>query len=211
MTDLIDVSHWQPRIDFAHLGVPAVIHKATDGTQGADDHYIGRKTLAKGHVLYGAYHFGRNADGVRQADHFLAVAAPDADTLVALDVERAPDGPSMTLAQAEAFALRVFGALKRWPVIYGGGDYLRDVLKPGPMSPLARCPLWFARYGPEPTHLPGAWQKWTLWQWTDAAVVSGVTGKCDGDRFAGTVDELRAWWAAPGDTRSSGPHVLAHP
>lgn len=205
---LADVSHHQPRVDFRLVrdaGVLAIVHKATQGVSFVDDRYKPRRELARSvGLLYGGYHFGTSHDVDGQVAHFLAQL--DDDDLAVLDVERDPARPtSMTLAAAEAFVARVAEARGgRWPVVYGGGDYLRDVLKPGADSPLARCALWWARYSATPgTRFPRPWRAPTLWQYTEGKVgpeprsLPGV-GPCDRDAFAGSDEELRALWKRPG-------------
>jgi lysozyme len=41
--------------------------------------------------------------------------------------------------------------------------------------------------------VPSVWHNWTFWQYTDAGKVSGVSGKVDGNRFNGTVDDLKSF------------------
>jgi lysozyme len=48
---------------------------------------------------------------------------------------------------------------------------------------------------------PPGFTAWRLWQHTDGQVGSAVVpvpgvGACDRSKFAGTVDQLRAWWSA---------------
>ena len=64
------------------------------------------RPLAAG-VWWGAYHFGVGGDGIAQAAHFLASVQPGPDTLLVLDFEANPQGPSMTLEEARAFARTV--------------------------------------------------------------------------------------------------------
>lgn len=205
---LADVSHYQPRVDFRAVrdaGVLAIVHKATQGVSYVDERFKPRRELARSvGLLYGGYHFGTSEDVLGQVAHFLAQL--DEGDLAVLDVERDPGRPtSMTLAAAETFVTRVAEARGgRWPVVYGGGDYLRDVLKPGADSPLARCPLWWARYGASPgKRFPAAWRGPTLWQYTEGKngpeprALPGV-GPCDRDAFAGTDAELRALWTRTG-------------
>lgn len=203
---VIDVSHYQERVDFNRVrraGVVAVWHKATQGSMYVDPRFAPRRELAKGAgLLYGAYHFGTGEDPLVQARHLLAVTEPG--DLLALDVERNPGGAGMTLNQAITFCAYIVEKRKRRPVVYGGGDYLRDVLAVPVGSPLAQSPLWWAQYGPRPTRLPKAWTSWTFWQHTDGKVGSepkscdGV-GPCDRDAFNGDEAALRAFWtgAAP--------------
>ena len=73
-------------------------------------------------LLFGAYHFGDGSDGASQARHFLDVVQPDENTVVVLDFESNPAGPSMTLEEARAFVTHLKFELGRWPGFYSGHD-----------------------------------------------------------------------------------------
>jgi hypothetical protein len=99
-------------------------------------------------MLWGAYHFGTGADGVEQADFFMEKVQPDANSLLVLDFESNPQGPSMTLEEARAFVTHVQSVTGRFPGLYAGA-YLKQLLGVGHDPVLANC--WFiakdARYG----------------------------------------------------------------
>jgi lysozyme len=114
------------------------------------------------------------------------------DILLVVDFE-VYERSQPTAAQAAAAVVMVKSVTGRLPVLYTG----RYVLS-SPNSMLSQCPLWLAEYGSRPICPPG-WSQWKLWQHTDGRVGSGPMtvpgiGPCDRSRFAGTVDELRAWW-----------------
>ncbi len=67
---VVDISHGD-RVDSfmtaQGVGLRGVIHKATTGATGRDDAYKGRRTLAsRANLLWGAYHWGTNADVAAQ-------------------------------------------------------------------------------------------------------------------------------------------------
>jgi lysozyme len=69
---VIDISHHNgPKLDFAKAkadGILGVLHKASQGQSGGDPMYdTNRKKVAAAGLLWGAYHFGTNADGAKQA------------------------------------------------------------------------------------------------------------------------------------------------
>ncbi len=201
---VVDLSHHNAGPDFAKAaadGILGVIHKATQGTGFTDKTYRARRGPAlEAGLMWGAYHFGTNAEGKAQADFFLEVVAPEETDLLVLDFEDQPSKPEqdMTLAQAEAYVSRIHEQTNRWPGLYSRTSLLAKVTAD---SPLANCWLWLARYGPEPK-LPPAWRRWELWQYTDGSVgpephtVEGI-GPCDRDRFNGSAAELRALWGYP--------------
>src|SRR5689334_12841379 len=91
---VIDLSHHDTVESFAKVkqgGILAAIHKATQGTGFVDPTYQQHREAAEAEgLLWGAYHFGTAADGVFQAEHFLDVVNPDANTLLVLDFEDNP-------------------------------------------------------------------------------------------------------------------------
>ena len=205
---VVDVSHYQAPINFdtvAAQGIVGLFHKATEGTLEIDPSFRSRKPLAlSAGLLWGAYHFGTNADGIAQAQHFLATAQPAPTDLLMLDFEDNSNGPggSMTEQQAEDFVRYVQQQTGRYPGLYSTNDYLTQM--GADKSPiLTQCWLWIARYAslPYPTH-PAAWPTWTLWQYTDGVngnephAVDGI-GPCDRDQFNGSLEDLHRLWNCP--------------
>lgn len=199
---VIDISHHNgPHINFLkakEAGILGVIHKATQGQSGLDPMYLANraKATAAG-LLWGAYHFATGSEGVDQAAHFLATVGDTSETLLVLDLEPNPSGPSMTLEEARAFTTHVHAVTGRWPGLYSG-HYIKQLLGSGTDPILANSFLWLAQYGPTPV-VPHNWPTWTRWQYTDGAVgpgpheVDGV-GHCDRDKFNGAEAQLRALW-----------------
>jgi lysozyme len=196
---IVDLNHrGQP--DFSALvtaGITAVIHKATEGGTFQDPEFPTRRVAAKAAgLLWGSYHFVSGVSVTDQLDNYVEYAQPSDDELVCIDYERSTSGPDMSLAQLERFVVLLTQRIGRPPFIYGG-DLLRQSVG---LNPLAQCPLWYARYGPQPTGLPpGIWQTYTLWQYTDGAsgpqphAVVGL-GRCDRSRYDGTEAQLRQAW-----------------
>lgn len=208
---VVDLSHHQRAVDFRvlrHLGVQAVIHKASQGAGYADPRYRTRRNLAASqNLLWGAYHFGTGDAVAGQVNNFLAQVSGHEGALLVLDVEPNPGGTSMSLAQAEEWVLEVRERTGRPVVVYGGGDYLRDSLQPPADSPLGQGGLWWARWGSDPgQHLPAPWAAWSLWQHTDGQFGGAPMGcpeatagePCDRSAHRGEAADLAAWWAAGG-------------
>jgi lysozyme len=188
---IIDLSHFNAKPDFElakNAGVLAVIHKATQGTAFVDPAYESHREAA-GDLPWGAYHFGDGTDGVAQADFFLGKIGTT--PTLALDFERNPSGPSMTLDQARAFVARVQEVTGRWPGLYGG-NYLKLLLGAAKDPVLGSCWLWLAQYGSTAV-VPVTWTSWTMWQYTSTAMVAGI-GRCDCSRFNGTAAELKEFF-----------------
>jgi lysozyme len=200
---VIDISHHQQHVNFAQVkaaGVVGVIHKATGGTNYQDPRYAAhRQGALDAGLLWGAYHWGTgDASGADQAQYFLDYVQPDGQTLLALDYEPNVSGahrlgPDMNPQQATDFVNAVQASHGRFPVLYTG------MAMSGHFPNLPDCPLWWARYAPEPKGIPPTWPTWTLWQYTDGAngnqphTVDGI-GPCDRDQFNGDLDGLKSLW-----------------
>ena len=120
---VIDLSHHNTSPNFAKAaadGIVGIIHKATQGIGGVDATYAGRRPSAEeAGLLWGAYHFGTGSDGVKQAEFFLE-SVNSAGTLLVLDLEANPTGPSMSLEEARAFVTHINSKTGHWPGLYSG-------------------------------------------------------------------------------------------
>jgi len=199
---VVDISHYNVNVNLQlaqAAGIIGVIHKATEGPTGVDETYDANRTQAQNlGLLWGAYHFGTGGDGAEQAQHFLDTVGTFDNTLLVLDFETNPDGPSMSLDDARAFVTQVNETTGRWPGFYSG-SYIKELLGNGKDPVLAQCWLWLPEYGPTP-NVPANWSTWTMWQYTDGThgqgpyAVNGI-GNCDRNMFNGTEDQLRALWS----------------
>lgn len=119
--NVVDLYHLDSVTSFktaATAGILGVIHKATTGATGKDAKYASRRQPAlDAGLLWGAYHWGTHANVADQVKNFLKTAAPDENTLVALDFEKTA-GNQMTLAQAREFLTRIEDELGRKAIIY---------------------------------------------------------------------------------------------
>jgi GH25 family lysozyme M1 (1,4-beta-N-acetylmuramidase) len=202
---VIDIYYGDEVQDFARtkaFGILGVIHKASEATGFTDKLYAVRRKLATDLGLkWGAYHFFHGAEPVAEADHFLAVAEPDADTLVALDWEDVPHGDAPPASAARAFLERIEEKLGRKAVIYSG-NVAKEQIK-GADAYFGSHRLWLCQYGP-------AWrvqQSWTApWLWQNNGdnygpgphTIPGLKGLCDNNTIVDpmTVEQLLAEWAA---------------
>jgi lysozyme len=193
---VIDLSHFNTVTSFAEIksaGIVGIIHKATEATNWTDSTYAARKqqALAAG-LWWGAYHFGTNADGAAQAEYFLSKVNPGPTDLLALDFEENTQS-QMTIAQAEQFVTEVFNQTGRYPGFYS--DALAGKMLVNNKSEiLANCWFWRAQYGTSEPIVPSTWSTWTMWQYTSAGPVSGISAPCDRDSFNGTMEELSQLW-----------------
>ena len=205
--NVVDISHGDAVTSFTQArvaGVIGVIHKATTGQSGFDPLYGARRAdAAQAGLLWGAYHWGTAAPADLQVKNFLAVAQPDADTLVALDFEADP-GNQMTLAGARAFLQGIEDALGRRAVLYSANT-IKEALGSTKDTYFGGHRLWLAQYSKTPK-VQASWDSYWLWQYTDGTdrspkvKVPGIPGDSNGnldcDLFMGSEEQLRAQWAS---------------
>src|SRR5713101_7717830 len=83
--------------------VVAIIHRATIGDR-VDRKYFERRDEAKKRgYKWGAYHFGKPGDPIKQADFFLETVKPGKNDLLALDLESDDATKHMSFAGARIF------------------------------------------------------------------------------------------------------------
>ena len=201
---VVDLSHHNANPNFVQAkanGLVGVIHKATQGTSFVDNRYAARKQAAlDAGLLWGAYHFGTNANPVDQVDHFINTVQPDGRFLVALDFERNDPNPqdSILLPQAKTF-LSDFRTKTGLNLTLYTGQYVFDTVGNHPDPDLAKHRVWWARYRAQPDLHP-TWNAFFLWQYTDGVhgpldpkQFPGI-GNCDCDHFEGNAADLAADW-----------------
>lgn len=109
-----------------------------------------RKQAKQLGFLWGSYHLGyAGVNPVKQADDYLAIAKPEGNDVMGLDLENthARDPKVMTLADAEIFIRRIKEKTGRYPLLYVP-ERVRNaiLLNYGADSEFAKTPLWYARY-----------------------------------------------------------------
>lgn len=212
---VIDISHYN-RIASngfqlaAGAGIWGVISKATESTGYVDNTYATNRKAAKAAgMLWGAYHFIKPGNVARQVDHFLLHAAPDAETLLALDWEVADVSP----AQASEFLSLVAAKTGRKPILYTGHT-AKDLLSNRVDAFLGSHRLWLAQYAAKWT-VQASWKEPWLWQYSGdnvglqphgvPGIFIGTKNYCDMNHFGGSREELTQDWA--GADATSPPAV----
>ena len=204
---VVDIYHFDRVTSFrraAQFGIRGIIHKATTGATGKDAAYAKRRQpVLDAGMLWGAYHWGTNANVAKQVDNFLKTAKPDDHTLVALDFERSGNN-TMTLDQVREFLTRIDEEVGRKAVIYGG-ELLKIRLGNERDAFFRSHRLWLAQYGSTPK-VQRSWDKYWLWQYTDGTAgpdpktVPGIPGDAKGNldcnSYDGTPEHLAAEWAS---------------
>lgn len=193
----------------ASAGIKAIIHKATQGASIVDKAYDDRRKAARQHgLLWGAYHFANDENVEAQVENFLKIAAPDDNTLLALDFEPNRNN-TMSLEQAREFMQLVFEKTGRRPVLYSG-NLIKEELGRTIDPFFAQHRLWLCQYGPT-AKLPPTWKKYWLWQYTGDGIgplphgIAGLRGEIDLNLYDGTPEQLAAEWVAGAQEAAPAP------
>jgi len=188
--------------------VVAIIHRATIGDR-VDRKYAERKLEAKQRgYKWGAYHFGKPGDPIKQADFFLETVKPEADDLIALDLDGTDPAQHMSFDEARIFIKRVQERTGRYMFIYANNLVTKAIAgQYGDDKLFGKTHLWYARFKKSVTDFPaGTWKTYTLWQFSSEVncnrldrstclyTVAGTEYDIDVDVYNGTTEALRANW-----------------
>ena len=188
--------------------VVAIIHRATIGDR-ADRKYAERRDEAKKRgYKWGAYHFGKPGDPIKQADFFLSTAKPNDDELIALDLESVDATKHMSFDEARIFIKRIKEKTGRYPLIYANNEVTKAISDQyGADDVFSKTRLWYARFRKSVTDFPaGTWKTYTVWQFSSEQncsqanrnaclyTVPGTEYDMDIDIYNGTIEELRSKW-----------------
>jgi len=171
--------------------------KASEGTSYTNPYFgIDFKAVRSAKMVRGAYHFARPrvgaANAVAQARHFVAVTGTlgaTGDLPPVLDLERS-DGltPTALIAWTRAYLKEVSRLTGRTPIIYTYPAFWRSAM--ANTTAFKSYPLWIATYRAQPV-LVGGWTKYTFWQYTDRAPLSGMAAPVDMSVFRGSSAALK--------------------
>ncbi len=111
-----------------------------------------------------------------------------------LDLEQSGGlSPAALIAWTHRYLDTVQALTGRTPIIYTYPSFWRTRM--ANTTAFNRYPLWIADYNgkPAPGPLPGGWTRWTFWQYTDDARISGIVGPVDKNTYSGAQGSLRAY------------------
>jgi len=221
----LDVSSWNGTIRWgkvASSGYSFAFGKATEGTSYNDKTYsANRNGSESAGLVFGAYHFARpagkniaaaTASAIRQASHFLTVAAPQpGDLPPVLDLEATGNLPKgRLLAWTLAWLNQIYARTGVQPFVYTSPLFWKRRLLDSTAAAAGGTGLWIAHWtsASKPTVPAQNWNGsgWRFWQWTNCAKVPGIKHCTDGDRLNGANPASVA--IAPYPT---GPPVLSTP
>ena len=154
-----------------------IVIKATEGERMKDGKFSSYwEEAGKRGYVRGAYHFFRSSkDPAKQAANYIGtVKLRHSDLPPVLDVETMHVG--CTREELNRNVLAWLKAVEkhygRTPIVYTSDSYARDILS---AEITGHYPIWIARYNAEPPRF----SPWTMWQFTDKAVLYGVSGYVD--------------------------------
>jgi GH25 family lysozyme M1 (1,4-beta-N-acetylmuramidase) len=221
----VDVSNWNGAINWAKVagaGYKFAFGKATEGTAYNDQSYTtNRNGSESAGLVFGAYHFARPAgsglatatmSAITQANHFLAVAAPQPGELPpVLDLEVTGKLPkSRLLVWTLAWLDQIYARTGVEPFLYTSPNFWKLNLGNSTAAADGGTPLWIAHWTSASQPLVPAqnWDGvgWTFWQWTNCVTVPGFKHCTDGDRMNGANPSAAAIEPYP-----IGPPLLSTP
>ena len=164
-------------------------------------------------LYVGAYDFAEPAlpltTAALQARAFVSVTGPlhAATTLPpVLDLEQT-GGLSVTNLRSwvQSWLTETQRLTGRTPMIYTSPSFWKTTM--GNTSSMSGYHLWLASWttAKTPGVLPGGWSTWTMWQYTDAARVAGISGSVDLSRYCCTASNLAALADGSNDRGASNP------
>jgi GH25 family lysozyme M1 (1,4-beta-N-acetylmuramidase) len=221
----LDVSNWNGKIVWpkvAAAGYRFAFGKATEGTAYTDKTYTtNRNGSEAAGLVFGAYHFARpagltaaagTASAIAQANHFLAVAAPQPGELPpVLDLETTGTlNSAQLLTWTLAWLGQIYARTGVNPFLYTSPNFWKAHLANSTSAAEIGTELWVAHWTSRSQPLVPAqnWNGsgWTFWQWTNCVAIPGIKHCSDADRLNGT--NLAALDIEPYPT---GPPVLSTP
>lgn len=203
--DGIDVSNHNGSVDWGQVaadGQKFTFVLATDGesftSSTFNEQYQGAKDAG---LMAGAYHFGRpSGSATGQADRLLQTTGGyqnDGKTLPpVLDLEVDPNTGGCYGKSAagmhewtQEFISHIKGETGKDPIIYASPSFWQNCMDSS--GAFSNNPLWLASYGVDDPKVPGGWDEYTFWQYSETGSVDGVSGPVDTNKFQGTGEDLK--------------------
>lgn len=185
----VDVSKYQGDIDYqlvAETGVSFVFIKATEGITYQDQNFLSNFSgFDDVDLVVGAYHFYEsNDDPNEQLDKFITTVGdlsghfpPVIDVETLHDIENAATLSNDLVAFAEG--LEAYYGSK--PILYSSKSFANSYL-----IDFSDYPLWLAEYEVAEPEIPGNWETWAFWQWSQSGTIEGLDGYVDQNWFNGS-------------------------
>lgn len=201
----IDISRYQNeagKIDWNKVGgseYKFCFAKCTEGTTYRDKFYQENKENSrKAGVLFGAYHFARLGDPVKEAEWFLKnVGELEQGEIVVLDFE--VDGANQ-VDWCLKWLKKVESVLGFKPILYTNEARVKSLN----WKPVVdhNNGLWVAKYASQAMYVPeylqrkpvsDEWPFWAIWQFSSRAKVPGFVGNVDVNTTNMSIETLRKY------------------
>jgi lysozyme len=208
----MDISHFNT-VTWGSLSshIQFVFHKYSQGATYKDPTFnTNLASIKQLGLLYSPYHFLTFQDSAQsQIDNFMAcwssaegpnvlppvldvewqVGSNDADTNQLNDY--ITNNPNTCLQIITDWINGVASQTGRTPIIYTAKSFWNEYFSG--ITQFAGNPLWIPAYQQNPPGLPGGWNSYALWQYSENASIPGVPGgSLDLDIFNGNLDALKA-------------------
>ncbi len=212
----VDVSSYQhgSSLDWSRVkaaGQDFGFVKATEGSSYTNPYLAGDWAgLRNAGMGRGAYHFAQPSaslqSAVDQARYFVAAVGTTQQPgalapLLDLEVSNGLSSAQL-VAWTHAWLDTVQHLTGRRPIIYTYAYFWRTAMADD--QGFTSSPLFLADYHDRSGRtapsmpLPGGWQQWTFWQYTDSGQIPGIAGYVDLDRYAGASVAAATWGATTG-------------
>lgn len=208
----VDVSSHQHALD-AKINIKEIVNggqkfafiKSTEGTEYINPHFRSDvMNFMSQDIPIGFYHYARPSsspdDAKNQAQHFISVTGIDKGVKAfppVLDLEETGGlSPQELINWTEEFVNEVRKLTGRDTMMYTSPSFWKDFLNN--TTKFSELPLWLANYTNQsaPTSIPGGWDKWTFWQYTDAGRIPGSPKGIDMNLFNGSMEELESLYTS---------------
>lgn len=203
----IDVSKWEPVIDWNKVkqaGYRFAFIKCSQDTF-SDPLFSTHWTNSKGILPRGAYHLIDTVSSpASQAEKFFRSLGNNLGELpFVLDLEKWTGGTYYGSQNWYNYLERLNTLSGRHPIIIYTNYYywLENVYRfPNvvDVNYFGQYPLWISRYKATFPLIPPPWNNWLFWQYTDEALIDGVTDQlgrlteCDVNYFNGTEEQFQS-------------------
>jgi GH25 family lysozyme M1 (1,4-beta-N-acetylmuramidase) len=204
----VDISHHQGLVDWRAIygaGNRFAFIKATEGNGFVDRQFTRNYNGARQAGLFvGNYHYlSHHINATQQAHHFLNITRDKngvGNLAPVLDIEVDPTGdrnarvcrhsPNYLIAHIQEWIRVVERETGRNVILYSYPSFWRENLR-NTTAWSRSNPLWIAHYGVPAPRIYGGWGTWSFWQFTSTGRVPGVAGRCDRNKWNGTLSRLR--------------------
>lgn len=169
----IDISHYNKITDWNKIKADFIIQKCTEGVGYKDSTYDKNKIEIRKKCIFGAYHFARGGDVIKEAEWFLKnLGEIQEDDILVLDWEIQHPNP---VGWCKDFLEIVKFKTGLTPYLYINDSTAKKY------AWFKDYPFWIARYGVNngtPSREPD-FKDWTIWQYSSRGRVEGISGYVD--------------------------------